>query len=780
MKTVTNGQAGWGGSHQSEEFGGLFGWWGRTVYRWRWPVVILWLGALLAALPLLPRVPGRLSAGGFSDPLLPAAQAEVTLRQELGLPANTMAVFYRSAGRPYADPEVRAAVNDSLRRVQELAQVVGVVPPDLNSRQIGRSGKMAYALVSLSGAPEATLELLPELERRAAVPDLPDGTRVEATVAGGATFFRDLQSATENDVRRAELVTLPVAAIVLTLVFGSLAAAAVPVVVGAATIVLGLAGIYVLTYAFSMSIFALNLASMLALGLGTDYALFLVSRFREELKWPGGVSGEAGPQAGWPGGTARAVEVAMGTAGRAVFFSAGTVLIGLGGLIAFRFGLLRSLGVAGTVAVAAAVIASLTLLPAILAILGPRVNALPVPLLRHRSAGGAEDAEENGFWGRLAWFVLRHPWRVLIPTLLLLIGLGWPFIGARLSTADARILPPESESRRMSEVLAAEFAAGDAAPLLLVLTAPGPVTEPAQLDVLYDFTRTVAGDPRVARVESIVDLDPRLTREQYALLYANPELSPDLWARGAAQALARGQTTLVSVVPALDPLGDETKALVKALRATEPAPGWRVQVTGATAGALDLTEYLYRDFPLVAGIVILVTYVLLLFTFRSAVLPLKAVVMNILSLFASFGALAVVFQNGALARLPGPFAFAPLGYVEATLPILLFCTLFGLSMDYEVFLLSRVREAYLATGDNARSVAVGLQRSGRVITGAAAIVVAVAGSFAVAAGVVQIKALALGIAIAVLVDATIVRALVVPATMRLLGDWNWWLPARSE
>ncbi len=469
----------------------------------------------------------------------------------------------------------------------------------------------------------------------------------------------------------------------------------------------------------------------------------------------------------------------MGTAGRAVFFSAGTVLIGLGGLIAFRFGLLRSLGVAGTVAVAAAVIASLTLLPAILAILGPRVNALPVPFLRHRSAGGAEDAEESGFWGRLAWFVLRHPWRVLIPTLLLLIGLGWPFVGARLSTADARILPPESESRRMSEVLAAEFAAGDAAPLLLVLTAPGPVTEPAQLDVLYDFTRTVAGDPRVARVESIVDLDPRLTREQYALLYANPELSPDLWARGAAQALARGQTTLVSVVPALDPLGDETKALVRALRATEPAPGWRVQVTGATAGALDLTEYLYRDFPLVAGIVILVTYVLLLFTFRSAVLPLKAVVMNILSLFASFGALAVVFQNGALARLPGPFAFAPLGYVEATLPILLFCTLFGLSMDYEVFLLSRVREAYLATGDNARSVAIGLQRSGRVITGAAAIVVAVAGSFAVAAGVVQIKALALGIAIAVLVDATIVRALVVPATMRLLGDWNWWLPGRK-
>ncbi|MDQ3701741.1 MAG: MMPL family transporter, partial [Chloroflexota bacterium] len=190
-----------------------------------------------------------------------------------------------------------------------------------------------------------------------------------------------------------------------------------------------------------------------------------------------------------------------------------------------------------------------------------------------------------------------------------------------------------------------------------------------------------------------------------------------------------------------------------------------------------LTEYLYRDFPVVVAAVVLVTYFLLLITFRSVVLPLKAVVMNVLSLFASYGALAAVFQDGLFAGLPGPFAVAPLGYVEATLPILLFCTLFGLSMDYEVFLLSRMREVYLATGENGRAVAAGLQGSGRVITGAAAIVVAVAGSFAVTADVVQIKALALGIAIAVLVDATIVRALVVPATMRLLGHWNWWLPA---
>jgi RND superfamily putative drug exporter len=373
--------------------------------------------------------------------------------------------------------------------------------------------------------------------------------------------------------------------------------------------------------------------------------------------------------------------------------------------------------------------------------------------------------------------VLRYPWRVLVPVLVLLLALGAPFAGARLSTPDARILPPDTTSRRAVDLLAREFDPGAGSPMLLAVTAPGPIAAPEQLGTLYDFTHAVAADPRVERVDSIVDLDPRLTREQYALLYLNPDQSPDLWARGASQALAKGNVTLVNVVPKYDPIGPETKALVKALRATVPGPGWKVEVTGAAAGALDLTDYLYRDFPAVVAFVVGVTYLLLLVTFRSVILPAKAVAMNALSLLASYSALAAVFQDGLLAHVPPPFGVAPLGYVEATLPILLFCTLFGLSMDYEVFLLSRIREAYVATHDNARSVALGLEASGRVITGAAAIVVAVAGSFALAAGVLQIKALGLGIAIAVLVDATIVRALLVPATMRLLGEWNWWLPS---
>ena len=715
----------------------------------------IWALALLAALPLLPGLPRRLRAGGFSDARLPSAQAEATLARDLGLPLNALAIFYTSDDRPYADPAVRGAVAASLDRLREMPQVLAVVPPDLNTRQIGHSGRTAYALLSLSGSPEETLRYLPELERRAAVPAGAEPIRV--VVAGGAPFLRDLQDATERDLRRAELITLPVALIALALVFGSLAAASAPVVVGGATTVLGLALIFALSFPLDLSIFVLNLASMLALGLGTDYALFMVSRFREELA--------AGRDA--PG----AVEQTVATAGRAVFFSAGTVLVGLSGLLAFRFMFLRSLGVAGIAAVLAAVLAALTLLPALLALLGTWVNALAIG-----RPGQAVGPDREGVWSRIAGFVLHHPWRVLVPVLVILVALGLPFAGARLSTPDARILPPDTPSRAAADLLAREFDPGVGSPLLLAITAPGPIVAPEQLDTLYDLTRAIAADERVARVDSIVNLDPRLTREQYALLYADPEQSPDLWARGAAQALARGPVTMVTVTPRYDPLGPETKALVRALRRTVPAPGWRIQVSGAAAGALDLTTFLYRDFPFVALFVVAVTYVLLLLTFRSVVLPAKAVLMNTLSLVASYGALAAVFQDGLLAGLPPPLGVPPLGYVEATLPILLFCTLFGLSMDYEVFLLSRIREAYETTGDNARSVAAGLQASGRVITGAAAIVVAVAGSFALAADVAQIKALGLGIAIAVLVDATIVRALLVPATMRLLGDWNWWMP----
>jgi RND superfamily putative drug exporter len=289
---------------------------------------------------------------------------------------------------------------------------------------------------------------------------------------------------------------------------------------------------------------------------------------------------------------------------------------------------------------------------------------------------------------------------------------------------------------------------------------------------LANYMRRVQVDPSVQRVESVVSIDPRITPQQYALTLANPNHISDGYVQLAAQASVRQDTLLATATSRYGQTDDRSKELVRAIRATPPPPGFRLLVGGGTAGVIDYADRLYEQFPRAAIVIVLAIYLVLLRTFGSVVLPLKAVVMNALSILASYGALVVIFQDGALSGL---LHFQPLGYVEASLPIIMFCVLFGLSMDYEVFLLSRVQEAHLDGADNASSVARGLERSGRIITSAAAIVVLV--SFSFAADIVLIKALGLGTAIAVLLDASLVRALLVPATMRLLGEWNWWAPA---
>jgi len=299
------------------------------------------------------------------------------------------------------------------------------------------------------------------------------------------------------------------------------------------------------------------------------------------------------------------------------------------------------------------------------------------------------------------------------------------------------------------------------------------VQTPENLDRLYDLSRAIGRDERVARVESMVDLDPRLSREQYQFLYSGPEGSGDAYVTQTLASLARGNTTLVQVFSRYSPISEESKGLVRSIRALGPVYGVEVLVDGGAGEVLDVVTKMYSEFPRAVLLIVLTTYLVLFLLFRSLVLPLKAIAMNTLSILASYGALVWVFQEGNLANLLG---FTPLGFVEASLPIVMFCMLFGVSMDYEVFLLTRVKEAYDQTGDNTRAVAEGLERSGGIITSAALIIVVVSLSF-VAAEVVLIKALGLGTALAIFLDATIVRALLVPATMRLLGRWNWWAPA---
>jgi RND superfamily putative drug exporter len=731
--------------------------------RRRWWVVAAWALLLLVAIPLAPRASSVLRAGGFSLADLPSAQARVQLVDELGVPPSALVIVYDAPAMTAGTLPFEAAAYLASQKVASAPHVVNVSSHLYAPRQVSSDGHTAYDVVLLDLQPDDSPDALPGIEA-ALVPQ----AGMTVSLAGGPAFYGDIQTVSEGDLRRSEIVSLPLAALALLFVFGSVVAAGVPLVVGGAAVIVSLAIVFLLASVMPMSVFVLNLATLLGLGLGVDYSLLMTSRFREELarRTPDGVRPS-------PEDVESAIRITVATAGRAVFFSGLTVLLGLLGLVLFEFMVLRSVGIAGALVVGIAVLSALTLLPAVLAILGPRLDTLRVRKVRATASG-------DGAWARLARRVMNHPVLVLVPTLALLLALGAPFLHVRFNAPDASILPATVPSRVAFDRLTAQFGEGDFSPISLSVRTAGPATDLANVEKLYAWTRRLAADPRVTEVQSIVDLDPRITLDQYRLLYGNAAGPPDRFVRTVLDATTNGDLTAITLYTAYGPNRDEAKALVADLRDPSgplaPPAGITVGVSGGAADVGDVVGRVGADFPRSALFIVVTTYLVLFVLLRSVVLPAKAIVMNTLSITAAFGALVWVFQDG---NLSGILGFAPLGYVETTLPVILFCVLFGLSMDYEVFLLTRMKEVYDRTGDNREAVAAGLERSGRIVTSAAIVVVVVAGSF-VTADIVLIKALGLGTALAVAIDATIVRALLVPATMRLLGKWNWWMPASLE
>ncbi|MEP6638657.1 MAG: MMPL family transporter [Chloroflexota bacterium] len=728
---------------------------GRFVVRRAWWVVAAWAALILIAIPFAPQVPGQLSAGGFILDDLESARAKALLETELGAPPSALVIVFSSGTLAAGTPAFEVAAADAIRDVAGAPHVARVISHLLSPRQISADRHTAYDIVFLDLPPDDSPDALPILRER-----LHPASGLDVELAGGPAFYGDVQTVSEADLRRSEVISLPLAALALIFVFGSVVAAGVPLVVGGAAVIVALAGIFVVASLTPMSIFVLNLATLLGLGLGVDYSLLMTSRFREELALrPDG-----------PDRVADAVRVTVATAGRAVLFSGLTVLLGLLGLVLFEFMILRSVGIAGAIVVGLAVASALTLLPAILTLLGTRIDRFAVRKV-------AATPGSVGPWSRLARRVMRHPVAVLVPTLAFLLLLGSPFLHVRFNAPDASILPPQVPSRAAFDRLKMEFGEGEFAPLAIAIRTAGPATTPANLGALFDYSRRLAADPRVVRVDSLVDVDPRLTLAQYRLLYGDPNGPRDRYVQTALAATTRADLTAFTIYTPYGPNRDEGKALVTALRTPggplAPPAGMTVLVGGGAADVADVVDRVRADFPRTALFIIVSTYLVLFVLLRSVVLPAKALVMNTLSIVASFGALVWIFQDG---NLSAPLGFGPLGFVETTQPVILFCVLFGLSMDYEVFLLSRMKEVWDRTGDNVEAVAGGMERSGRIVTSAALIVVVVAGSFAFA-DIVLIKALGIGMAIAVALDATVIRALLVPATMRLLGHWNWWMPA---
>jgi len=722
---------------------------GLTIYRKRWTVLSLWAVLLVIALPLAPRATDALKPGGFSNDKLPSAQARAVFRDQLDLTPMSFELIFRSDIHGAYASEFTSDLQKALARISARPEVARVVTHLDDPARVSPDGLSVHVTVGLSLDLEDAREFL-----ETARPLIEPGD-LELTFTGGPPLYADISLSSERDVRRAEILAFPLSTVALLLVFGTLVAAFLPATVGGVGVALALAAVALISRGVDMSVFVLNIVTLLGIGLGIDYSLFFTSRFREQI-----AAGDT---------VEEAVARAQATAGAAILFSGVTSLIGLASLTAFEFMMLRSVGIGAVIVITAAILAALTLMPAVLGILGPRINAFRVlPALLGRN--------DRDMWGALSRWVMARPLQVAVPTILFLLLLAAPVRDIRLGTVDATILPSELESRRGFDILRDEFGLLNQTqvPVAYILSDAGD-TDPlsaGNLERLYAFGRALEGLDGVSRVRSIVNVSPDLDAGAYTAFYRVPEAVTDVTVQTLLRDTVRDGAVLFVVESDVEPFGPEASALVSRIRAFNPGSDAALFVDGGSAEIKDVVDSLYGRFPLVAGVVIIATYISLLILFRSVVLPVKAILLNVMSILASYGALVFVFQQGHFSGLLG---FEPMGVIEATTPILLFSIIFGLSMDYEIFLLARVSEAYKRTGDNAGSVAEGLNRSGRIITGAASILIVVALSFMVA-DVVLVKAIGLGLAIAIFVDVTIVRALLAPSIMRLLGPLNWWIP----
>jgi len=693
----------------------MFDRWARFVYRFRWATLLG--GVIVFGLSI-----GGILSGGNLDASQPATSMESDratslVRAELPQvdPAgSSFLLLFSSPSLMVTDPEFRAALENGVGSLRGDARVTSVVTPyeQPNAGLISRDNHEAIVVVHVRDRSRVAAAYVPELRSKVHAGPL------QVVLTGNVPVNSAFNKTLEADLQRAELVGLPIALLLLVLIFRSAVAALLPVGVALVTIAGGVAGTIVLSNFMYVSQYAFNIVTLVGLGVSIDYSLMFVSRFREELA--AGASRED------------AVAKAMATAGRAVAFSGIAVAIGLSSLLFFQGTLFASMGIAGAIVVAFALLYALTVLPAGLAVIGGGVNRLRLPWQR-RVIG-------SSFWHSTATRVMRRPVLVLVPCLAILVATGTPFLHLRLADGGVDSLPPSNEARQGYDTLVRDFAGYDNSEIPVVAYFPN--ADP----------RTGTAAAAVAALEQQLAATPGVVR--------------------VLPAVTGKHIVLLTAISNLDPASDAARAAVSSIRAHPTlAGGGQVLVDGQTASDLDGIGFIRSHMVTAVVFVLIVTYVMLFLMTGSLVLPLKAVLTNLLSISASFGALVWIFQQG---NLSGWLHFTPQS-IDPTVPVILFALVFGLSMDYEVLLLARIQERWRATGDNTRAVAEGLEASGRLITGAALIMVATFLAFGLA-DVVLIKSVGIGIAIAIAIDASIVRALMVPAIMRLLGTRNWWAP----
>ena len=747
---------------------GVFAAVGRFDYRFRRWIPIVGL-ALVIGVNVWSRVDGgELIQGGWVIAGSDEQRAAALLEDRFGQPETTMLVVYADPAGDAASAEFQATVRASLVDVVDDPSVTRVVTYADNPtpQLLSKDGASTLAVIYLDKPVESAVE---DSGRLADEVRIPDG--VSTYVTGVPQVYHEFNAKIERDLVTAETVSLPIALVILLAVFGTLVAAGLPLLIAGFAMPTVFAVVALLANVVEMSIFVNNLATMIGLALAIDYSLFMVSRFREELRHHD---------------VEIALERMMGSVGKAVAVSGVAVAIGLSSLIAFEAAALRSMGIAGIVTVSATLLYGLTVLPALLALLGPRVNRLRIPLPRflrliESDPDAADQRQGHGVWAWIAARVMRRPFLIALPVLAILLLAGSPFLSIQLSTGQNLEDLPPTPARIGFEKIVDEFPGGESDPITVAVTWPGDDLRqgisPERQAALADYVAALDALPHTTDVESVLQPPAGMDATQYTGLLAVPL---EQWPASGPQALKTsvegwigGDTARVRVFSDLLPDSDAGRDLVREVRDVAPPEGGAQTLTGGLPSrSADFMDSFWASIPLAVLIVVIVTGAVLFLTFGSVFLPLKAVLMSLISISASFGVLVFVFQEGNLQQVLG---FEASGALGAWLPVLMFAILFGLSMDYEVLLLSRIRERYLAHGDNTRAVAEGIGLTGGIITGAALVMVAVFAAFGLSS-IVFIKALGITQALAVLIDATLVRGILVPAFMRIMGWVNWWAP----
>jgi putative drug exporter of the RND superfamily len=731
-------------------------WLSRLNSRYPWLVLLLWLAIFAVAIPVASKAGGRFDVSGGGVPDSEWEFVTKLIDREFAQDSGESFLIVSDSNLEPQNPVFLESYNALVFRIKTLAGFKSITRFDTAGFPLKLTGKVenrtvTVSLVSASFGHPALLEQIRSLAKKAKI------TYTDFYVTGSSAVNQDFARYTEADVRRGELTALPLTAVVLVFAFGALIAAGLPIVVGVFSITVTLACVYLATFFIPVSSLAQSVVTLFGLGAGIDYALLVVNRFREALETN-------------PDPRAAAAE-ATRSAGRSVVFSGLTVAIAMLGLLVPNLALIRSMGIAGLLTITVTVLISISLLPAILALLGERIN---FPRALHRFS---ELARTGGFWGRWADRVMEHPIRWGLAATAFLALLAAPALGMRLGYSGAFGLAPGVESRKGLELIRPLSLAGSLDTFEVVL----------DLGTANAFNAEVRTKWR--------NLDASLSSWQDVQLV----LSPFALVRLNATAQNSGSSN-PSTVSALNSASDLTKNSVSSSRRylkmqvipkqsirTQDVGGWldRIRSEAASAGfssvfiggapksAFEITRAITGAIPLAVGLVFVATFFVLAVAFGSILIPLKSIALNSLSVAASYGVITMVFQNGFLAS----FFNAPsdVGAIDVTLPLVMFAVIFGLSMDYEIFLLTRVQEGHLAGLSTREAVRVALERTAGVITSAALIMVIVFAGF-IPGSVVVNKTIGLGLSVAVALDATVVRLILVPAFMVLAGKWNWWLP----